>query len=125
MSENLNRFEVHYVPDSENVEETWLCCPCGAPEGLHHTFVEVFNPAKERGEDGLHVRVNGLELSHDNRMGENPSAFREGILIGFWCEICLGTATLAISQHKGTEKCFWVQYEENSFDPEQDTGSYH
>jgi hypothetical protein len=86
-----------------------LLCPSCGGNYLRHDGVFVFN----RVEDGKVTTVttmNGGETTVCQVPSErtsNPSSRRHGIAIRFWCELCAGTAELAIAQHKGCTPCEW------------------
>jgi len=94
-----------------------VCAPYGGHEGcLHHESVYVFNRPKEDWERGLILSVNGEAVnlhSGGDVQTDNPSERRNGVLIGFWCEICQAGLDgqpmlyLAIGQHKGQTEISW------------------
>ena len=85
-------------------EHPLLCANCGEGYGLHHYEVQTFS-RREDAEKGLHVTVNikGDEVQVNDRLYDNPSSRRGGIVIKFWCELCGVDSILHIAQHKGAE----------------------
>ena len=91
-----------------------LACPrCGTVDGLHHTETFVFD--RDDGDDNCTVTIVGRKFTTISRDAEveidNPSSYRNGVVILFWCEFCdepeeVG-AKLNISQHKGTTHMYW------------------
>ena len=85
------------------------CAHCG-DTNLHHDEVTVFE-RREDASEGLRVKVVCVDRQHDDAplprltvdtsMRGNPSARRQGVLIGLWCESCGKRSSLTISQHKG------------------------
>lgn len=98
-------------PENNGIGFALTCAHCG-DTNLHHDEVAVF----ERREDdsvGLRVMVNGVDrqsdldavlrprVSVDASLFGNPSARRQGVLVGLWCEQCGNRSSLSIAQHKG------------------------
>lgn len=79
-----------------------LCACCGESNGLHHATIDVFD-RQEDATKGLHVHVHAGQAAIDTDLTGNPSARRDGIKITFWCELCGGSSSLSIAQHKGQE----------------------
>ena len=77
-----------------------LLCPNCGDSWLHHEKVDVFE-RKEDEEKGLHVTIKGSEYFVDDDLTGNPSSRRNGLKVGFYCEMCDAISTLSISQHKG------------------------
>ncbi|SRR5580765_4738543 len=101
-----------------------LQCPrCRSEDGyLHHNEITVF----DRGEDDVWTEVTTVQggriSSHrlPSRLCDNPSSRRDGIRIGFWCEVCgpehpydASTIWLEFAQHKGNTLVSW------RFDPDE------
>lgn len=87
----------------------YLCCPHCGENYLHHDKIAVFS-RNEDDEHTLRTVVGGNQTStsvvHSSHSG-NPSSRRDGLIIGFWCEICGGLSDLLIAQHKGCTEMFW------------------
>jgi hypothetical protein len=90
-----------------------LTCPyCEAEESyLHHDYIIVYD---RDGEDGDVLETvfdaNGIinkQEQHARRKSNNPSSRRDGVAIGFWCELCAKTTELTIEQHKGQTYLGW------------------
>lgn len=103
-----------------------LTCPHCANEQLHQSKIEVFlnlenwensqniKPCShisignfvEQPEDGFDRFDNNLVI--DDNMKNNPSSYRQGLLVHFNCEECCKHSVLSISQHKGATIVEWV-----------------
>ena len=84
-----------------------LRCPnCRDSESyLHHEYVKVFERACEDGatiETHVYKTCTGQSVSH-----RNPSRRRDGVAIGFYCEMCPARLELTIAQHKGQTLLEW------------------
>lgn len=87
-----------------NYSKSFTCPSCGG-ECLHQNAVDVYF----RGEDvaeGVFVHCNDTTVKAISSDG-NPSAYRDGLVITFWCEHCDDKPQLAIIQHKGTTFYDW------------------
>ena len=91
------------------------CAHCGNTN-LHHDEVIVFE-RREDAQQGMRVMVAGVDRQDrqsdnvtglcpsviiDSTMFGNPSARRQGVHVGLWCEQCGQRSSLSIVQHKGT-----------------------
>lgn len=87
-------------------DDTLLCPKCGG-NYLHHMAIEVFK-RDEDAKDGLHVLIHGsvVTIKHDE-MRANPSSRRDGLTIGFYCELCGAESVLKLAQHKGQTITTW------------------
>jgi hypothetical protein len=87
--------------DKANYHDPALLCPYCGEAATHHDRVEIY----DRNEDaatGLHVVVDGEQLTADHNLTGNPSSRRHGLRVWFWCECCGGRRfALTITQHKG------------------------
>ena len=95
-------------------EDLGLACPSCGEHNLHHTDVRVY----DRGDDALTVRLTEvLECSvvvrEELASVGCPSPRRDGLIIGFWCELCdpSDRLNLLIYQHKGTTYLRWERGE--------------
>tara|TARA_Y100000310_G_C20667393_1_gene808356 strand:- start:1894 stop:2217 length:324 start_codon:yes stop_codon:yes gene_type:complete len=81
---------------------------------LHHETVEVFDPAQEDAEEGLHVRVpgEGEQVYIDRNLDGNPSLRRHGLTISFYCETCPARPVLCLVQHKGNTYIYWESHDD-------------
>ena len=88
-----------------------LECPHCGGTNLHHDEVIVFE-RREDADAGIRVLVSGVDrqddtdavrpcVSVDTSMFGNPSARRQGVHVGLWCEQCGERSALMIAQHKG------------------------
>ncbi len=77
-----------------------LLCPFCGGNYLHHDRIEVFE-REEDAEAGLHLIVGNGKVSIDNELEGNPSRWRHGLNIHFWCEHCEAKPVLSLTQHKG------------------------
>lgn len=77
-----------------------LLCPNCNDGYLHHVRVEVFERSEDQ-ETGLHVVVDGGEITVDKNLEGNPSSRRHGLSIFFECENCSAESVLTVAQHKG------------------------
>jgi hypothetical protein len=87
------------------------CAHCGGTN-LHHDEVVVFE-RREDALEGTRVMVAGVDRQEDSGAGlfprvtvdastlGNPSARRQGVHVGLWCEQCGQRSSLSIAQHKG------------------------
>lgn len=100
--------EVYFV----GAEHQPLKCPCCEADWscLHHSYVIVWNRDDEDGD------VTETIIDSDNKIerrkcpskgSRNPSSRRDGIAIGFWCELCPAETELTIEQHKGSTFLAW------------------
>jgi hypothetical protein len=85
-----------------------LLCPNCGHGYLHHEGVVSY----DRGEDDALIMMTTVRgqrtstfLTQNN--AQNPSARRDGVAIGFWCEHCHQHWELTIAQHKGKSLCRW------------------
>lgn len=88
-----------------------LECPNCGETWLHQETVETFR-REEDAEHGEYVNIDGNGVSIDTELDGNPSSRRDGVKIGFWCELCDSgdddkvLYNLCIAQHKGEEMIF-------------------
>ena len=84
-----------------NIDDEFVQCPHCGSDFLHHDRVEAFFRHCEDSERGIY----SMTAHHGNVTGtgiaENPSARRDGVRIGCWCEECRGRSAIILSQHKG------------------------
>jgi hypothetical protein len=83
-----------------------LSCPVCGCDFLHQTHLNSWF-RKEDSETAMHVSTDREQAKIDYVNTNNPSKYRDGILIGFICEECLTTLDLAIIQHKGSTLLEW------------------
>jgi hypothetical protein len=62
--------------------------------------VEVFLE-QEGAQDKTHVTADFSGVKTDHNMKDNPSPYRQGLIIFLGCETCNGISQLHIYQHKG------------------------
>ncbi len=91
-----------------------LICPIGGRcEGMHHSGVKVFDRNEDE-DTGLFVHVREQTVQVATKIPEgNPSLRRGGLVLGFWCELCGGSAELCIAQHKGWTYVAWRNLDKN------------
>jgi len=79
------------------------CLHCGG-EFLHQEKVEVFK-RKEYEKYGIYASIEDTNVNVDTNSDlvstDNPSQYRDGVLIELQCESCQEKSKLAIFQHKG------------------------
>lgn len=98
-----------------NIEDEELQCPNCKNSFLHHSFVQIFERVKEDGESNA-IQIDGINssgkflISMSENNQRNPSARRDGIIIGFWCECCSAHIEMHIAQHKGCTE-LWMQHD--------------
>src|SRR4051794_34670546 len=96
------------LPPSHNLEriERQLRCPNCGDTYLHHGKIEVFHRPRE-GAPSTAISVEGERVAAANP-DDNPSAYRGGLSIHFWCEICgRDDLKLVLAQHKGETLWHW------------------
>ncbi|NLX17393.1 MAG: hypothetical protein GXY45_10565 [Ramlibacter sp.] len=86
-----------------------LVCPNCGGENLHHGTVTVYERDREDSATGRIVSTEDYVVANTSMKG-NPSARRNGLLIGFKCEHCDADPVLAITQHKGCTYFHWASY---------------
>lgn len=95
-----------------------LICPGCGSEYLHHATVRVYGRIDEDSVELVKVEVTTVrEHIPDPRVAQqpqqppsdkgNPSARRDGVTIGFWCENCAVEVELVLAQHKGVTEIHW------------------
>lgn len=92
-----------------------LKCPDCRHEFMHQETVGVYRPLSAKGEatEDMAIEIDGGETTITRQRGEesnNPSDWRQGIVIGFSCESCGNVDDLhelVIEQHKGNEFIYW------------------
>lgn len=90
------------------------CPECGG-DYLHQSGVEVYFRDREDAGAGLHVTVQtegvvsdrSPTMRTDRSMNGNPSIYRDGTTVRFWCEDCDATVAMHIVQHKGNTFIRW------------------
>lgn len=103
-----------------NIEDNTLTCPLCQGTYLHQLSVDVFNAGENVQEDSLyHIRTNNPyseteSILRNKDFSQNPSPYRQGLLIGFICEDCSEDENqqkeilkLEIYQHKGRTYMDW------------------
>jgi len=92
----------HYERPARIDEDERLCCPkCGDSCGTHHYEVVCYH--RRSGEErptSRHVYSFGGADWEIKDFG-NPSRYRNGVAVRFWCEICDVVFELCFAQHKG------------------------
>lgn len=77
-----------------------VCLSCGE-DFLHHERIEIFSRLQEDSDQGIHVIVDGLEVTINTDLRGNPSSRRNGLRIVCECENCDTQTLLDLTQHKG------------------------
>jgi len=78
-----------------------ICCPICGSGYLHQKSLESwFRNEGDQNANHVLTSINGTFVDNSNE--RNPSNYRDGILIRFWCEECSAEPILAIIQHKGS-----------------------
>ena len=93
-----------------NLDDNTLTCPsCNGPY-LHQKIIGIYN-CREGEKEGTHVEVDWDKIAIDKSMTGNPSPYRQGLSIAFYCEQCDPDDTpekiLNIYQHKGETVIEW------------------
>lgn len=92
-------------------EDGELLCPCCGENHLHQGVVEVYSRDTEDAPSRVAVIVEDGDLfcgpEKPVLAHGNPSSRRQGLRIGFWCEICDKQPSLTIAQHKGVTYVAW------------------
>ena len=83
-----------------------LRCPQCTEAYLHHRAVDIF-ARSEDAQNGMHVHVEGDDVSLNGDLAGNPSPRRQGLLLRFACELCEAETSLAIVQDKGMTIMLW------------------
>lgn len=96
----------------------YLCCPkCNESYGLHQGSVEIYMPKNEVGRDfadGLYLRIAENRNVESCSPKNNPSLYRAGLRISFWCEHHYSDPEmhLVIFQHKGITTMQWEGFDD-------------
>ncbi|AZB50551.1 hypothetical protein [Synechococcus phage S-H1] len=96
-----------------------LLCPACGGDYLHHEGLAYFDREEDAATGNLtilgHLSENDeLVYSASTQtkacMNLCPSPRRDGLTIGFWCELCAAKPSLSIYQHKGQTYAEWTAW---------------